>query len=127
MENLWDLIRIADLFSLVRLQDAATEFMAKNIEDIHETNEFEMYVKQSASSIKNRHAQDSIPVIDDIRGYLSEVYPTNENLMTNSMKIQLRKKLRIIDNVLAKLGLKRVTLNTQRYLTKEEEDELLDG
>jgi len=128
MENLWDLIRIADLFSLARLQDAATEFMAKNIEEIHETTEFEVYVSQSAKSIKNRHAQDSIPVIDDIRGYLSQEFPmNNSNLMTNTMKKQLRKKLTIIDKVLDKLGLKRISLNTQRYITKDEEDELLEG
>jgi hypothetical protein len=128
MDNLWELVRIADMFSLVRLQDATTEFMALNIEKLCDTEAFHNYVLTSANSIKNRHIADSIPVVDEIRGYLSDRFPTNANLLTRKMRKELHRKLELIDNVLEKLGLKRITQNTQTFVSKidHENEEIED-
>lgn len=98
-ENVIDILKLARLFELVRLELDCSAFMANNIEFIASRADFEELVLEDASLVRQRQETDSIDIIDDIR------YHITSNVQTFSGMEEATEKLRRIDNLLEKLNL----------------------
>jgi hypothetical protein len=91
-----------------RLEDAAVGFLAHNIDRVVDTPEFIDYVRSSAQSIRKRQETDSIPLIDDIRGFIFEEFGGlgARQSLPPLQRDQLTRKLMILEDVMNKLGYK---------------------
>ncbi|XP_043934477.1 ankyrin repeat and BTB/POZ domain-containing protein 1 [Protopterus annectens] len=94
--NIW---KTAKLFQLTRLEDQSTEYMAKIIEKLVESEEFASAVKEDAEAVKLRQETDSIPLIDDIRFHITS------NVQTYSAIEEANQKLEALEELLNILGL----------------------
>ncbi len=70
--NVYDVIRVAWLTRVQRLEEFAARYLANRLEDYIDEPEFEELIQESASRIEKRQETDSIELLDDIRYYLSE-------------------------------------------------------
>lgn len=78
--NLFDLADLAQLMGLDRLEEPIIQFMALNLEELvrQRKDTFSEMIRESAYSIANRQATDSIPIVDDIRSALDRMFPTDD-------------------------------------------------
>lgn len=95
--NIITLYRSAKCFSLTRLEDNCTLFMAKNLDKIIENEEFSQLVLEDAMEIQDREESDSVPLVDDIRHHLSET--------TFSDFEDSKRKLSLLSTLMSRLGL----------------------
>ncbi|XP_033922255.1 ankyrin repeat and BTB/POZ domain-containing protein 1 isoform X1 [Melopsittacus undulatus] len=98
-DNVVSIWRIAKLFQLTRLEDQCTEYMAKIIEKLVESEEFVAAVKENAEAVEERQETDSIPLVDDIRFHITS------NVQTYSAIEEANQKLEALENLLASIGL----------------------
>ncbi|XP_069499472.1 ankyrin repeat and BTB/POZ domain-containing protein 1 isoform X2 [Ambystoma mexicanum] len=91
--------KVAKLFQLTRLEDQCTEYMAKIIEKLVDSEEFAGAVKEDAEAVEERQETDSIPLIDDIRFHITS------NVQTYSAIEEANQKLDSLEHLLAKIGL----------------------
>ncbi|XP_029911120.1 ankyrin repeat and BTB/POZ domain-containing protein 1 [Myripristis murdjan] len=98
-ENVLHMWKTAKLFSLSRLEDQCTEFMAKIIERLVEQDEFAEMIKEDAASVEKRHKTDSIPLVDDIRYHISS------NVQTFSAIGEASQKLGALEQLLISIDL----------------------
>ncbi|XP_043563534.1 ankyrin repeat and BTB/POZ domain-containing protein 1 isoform X2 [Chiloscyllium plagiosum] len=94
--NIW---KTAKLFRLSRLEDQCTEYMAKIIEKLVESEEFAEVVKEDAAAVEARQETDSIPLVDDIRFHVTS------NVQTYSAIEEANQKLQALEELLARLEL----------------------
>uniref|UniRef100_A0A8C6U3K7 Ankyrin repeat and BTB/POZ domain-containing protein 1 n=1 Tax=Neogobius melanostomus TaxID=47308 RepID=A0A8C6U3K7_9GOBI len=85
-DNVICLWKTARLFSLSRLEDQCTEYMAKIIEQLVLDPEFAELIKEDAASVKGRHETDSVPLVDDIRYHISSNVQTYSAIEDASQK-----------------------------------------
>ncbi|XP_078517862.1 ankyrin repeat and BTB/POZ domain-containing protein 1 [Lissotriton helveticus] len=91
--------KVAKLLQLTRLEDQCTEYMAKIIEKLVDSEEFAEAVKEDAEAVAERQETDSIPLIDDIRFHITS------NVQTYSAIEEANQKLAALETLLAKMGL----------------------
>ncbi|XP_076469134.1 ankyrin repeat and BTB/POZ domain-containing protein 1-like [Babylonia areolata] len=99
LDNVVWMVRIARLFSLPRLEASCAEFIANNIFEVVEQQEFADLVTEDASQVKGRQETDSIDIIDEVRFYVAN--------MVHSMSevTDAEDRLRLIDQLLEDLEL----------------------
>ncbi|KAK7102749.1 ankyrin repeat and BTB/POZ domain-containing protein 1-like [Littorina saxatilis] len=93
------MVRAARLFSLPRLEASCFEFIANNLPEVVEQQEFANLVLEDAEQVKGRQETDSIDIIDEIRFYVANVVNCVSDLQDADHK------LRLIDALLEDLGL----------------------
>lgn len=93
------ILRTARMFNLPRLEDQCAEFMAKNLEQILDLEEFEQLVKEDASEIKSREQTDSIDIIDSIRFHMTNFVQTYSEMQ------EAENQIRQLDDFLSRIGL----------------------
>lgn len=112
LDNVFEALRLAQHFSMTKLEEHCIEVLAVNLEAAAEEPDFLEFVTESIQSIQNRQETDSVPLIDDIRYQLLKMYgrnpPDHNPDSTQSILARLRKaKLLLLDQIIAKLGVKR--------------------
>ena len=95
--NTIDLIRMARTMMLIKLEQICIEYIAKNLEEFLDDQQFKELVIEDAQNIKARQETDSIDIIDDVRYYLS--------VSKNLNNTHLQSKYSKIDIFLNNLGL----------------------
>ena len=68
-----DILKTARLFNLARLEDQATEFLARNIELMMNDVELHKMIEEDAAVVQDRQETDSVQIIDDIRSQIRSV------------------------------------------------------
>ncbi|NP_001096209.1 ankyrin repeat and BTB/POZ domain-containing protein 1 [Xenopus tropicalis] len=91
--------KTAKLFQLTRLEDQCTEYMARIIEKLVDSEEFAAAVREDAEAVEERQETDSIPLIDDIRFHITS------NVQTYSAIEEANQRLEALENLLASLEL----------------------
>eukprot|EP00123_Amoebidium_parasiticum_P009799 comp19714_c0_seq1/m.23466 comp19714_c0_seq1/g.23466 ORF comp19714_c0_seq1/g.23466 comp19714_c0_seq1/m.23466 type:complete len:512 (-) comp19714_c0_seq1:20-1555(-) len=117
-ENVLGIFGVARTYDLLRLEDRAVMFMAEHLHKVIQDPSFVDLVLEEANSIKNREEIDSIPIIDEIRTYLDQLYGfadvdsedeervSAEPLEFTDPKLQIKQeKLLAIDRLLERLNL----------------------
>ena len=87
------------MFSLPRLEDQCTEFLADNIEAMAEDADLHKMIEEDASMVRDRQETDSIQVVDDIRSHI------RKRVRTMSDMTEAEFKMSLVDNLLADLDL----------------------
>lgn len=85
-DNVICLWKTARLFSLSRLEDQCTEYMAKIIEQLVLDPELAELIREDAAAVKGRHETDSVPLVDDIRYHISSNVQTYSAIEEASQK-----------------------------------------
>ncbi|KAK3861251.1 hypothetical protein Pcinc_032762 [Petrolisthes cinctipes] len=98
-DNVISILRLARLFQLPRLEDQCVTCMAKNLDQVVETQEFRDLVLDDADEVRGRQETDSVPIIDDLRFHISSAVQTVSGIM------EARTKLSVIEAVLDDLGI----------------------
>uniref|UniRef100_A0A8C5PMQ8 Ankyrin repeat and BTB/POZ domain-containing protein 1 n=1 Tax=Leptobrachium leishanense TaxID=445787 RepID=A0A8C5PMQ8_9ANUR len=98
-ESVMGIWKLAKLFQLTRLEDQSTEYMARIIEKLVDSEEFAAEVQKDAQAVEERQETDSIPLIDDIRFHITS------SVQTYSAIEEAKQKLELLDSLLASLGL----------------------
>ncbi|XP_023341091.1 ankyrin repeat and BTB/POZ domain-containing protein 1 [Eurytemora carolleeae] len=93
------ILRSSRLYSLPRLEDACTAYIADNIEQFVGNEDLNELVMEDAKSVKERQETDSIPVIDDIRSHIRLGVRTLADVAEAEIKIQF------LESILENLGL----------------------
>ncbi|KAM8930059.1 ankyrin repeat and BTB/POZ domain-containing protein 1 isoform 2-T2 [Pelodytes ibericus] len=91
--------KVAKLFQLTRLEDQCTEYMARIIEKLVDSEEFSAAVREDAESVEERQETDSIPLIDEIRFHITS------NVQTYSAIEEANQRLAALERLLTNLGL----------------------
>ncbi|CAG8529288.1 16526_t:CDS:2 [Acaulospora colombiana] len=118
--NIYTLMRTAIDLNVERLESWCSRWFADHINEVLEERQFLELVKESAESIKHRQETDTIPLIDDIRYWLSKKYGVFEDDIDGksgrvmmeyegdeffSWEVEYNETLERIDKVLEKLEL----------------------
>ncbi|XP_063797251.1 ankyrin repeat and BTB/POZ domain-containing protein 1 isoform X2 [Pseudophryne corroboree] len=90
---------IAKLFQLTRLEDQCTEYMARIIEKLVDSEEFAAAIQDDAAAVEERQETDSIPLIDEIRFHITS------NVQTYSAIEEANQRLEALERLLGSLGL----------------------
>lgn len=98
-DNVVQMWKIAKLFHLSRLEDYCTEYMAKFIDQLVGRAEFAEVIKEDADALENRHATDSVPLVDDIRYHIAS------NVQTYSAIEEANQKLAIFEDLLFQINI----------------------
>ena len=69
-DTVMDILKTARLFNLARLEDQATEFLARNIEVMMNDVELHKMIEEDAAVVQDRQETDSVQIIDDIRSQI---------------------------------------------------------
>lgn len=75
-------LEAARLHELPRLEDSCHKTIAQHLDEICDTEEFAQLVLDDAMAIKGRQQTDSIPLVDDIRHHITQLFayvPAQEN------------------------------------------------
>ncbi|XP_073431145.1 ankyrin repeat and BTB/POZ domain-containing protein 1 isoform X1 [Dendrobates tinctorius] len=98
-DNVIVIWKTAKLFQLTRLEDQSTEYMARIIEKLVDSDEFASAVREDAAAVEERQETDSIPLIDDIRFHITS------NVQTYSAIEEANQRLEALERLLGCLGL----------------------
>ncbi|XP_007888532.1 ankyrin repeat and BTB/POZ domain-containing protein 1 [Callorhinchus milii] len=98
-DNVLNVWKTAKLFRLTRLEDQCTEYMAKIVEKLVESEEFAQAVRDDAESVKAREETDSVPLVDDIRFHITS------NVQTYSAIEEANQRLEALEELLTRLEL----------------------
>ena len=74
-DTVMDILKTARLFNLARLEDQATEFLARNIEVMMNDEELHKMIEEDAAVVQDRQETDSVQIIDDIRSQIRSGSP----------------------------------------------------
>ncbi|XP_064604723.1 ankyrin repeat and BTB/POZ domain-containing protein 1-like [Liolophura sinensis] len=87
-ENVISILRTARVYNLPRLQDQCAQYMAENLDEIIQREDFAALVQEDAAEVEMREETDTIDIIDEIRFHItnfvqtfSEVEEANEKLV----------------------------------------------
>lgn len=98
-DTVMDILATARMFSLHRLEDQCTEFLADNIEAMAENTDLHRMIEEDAGTVKDRQETDSIQVVDDIRSHI------RKRVRTMSDMTEAEYKMSVVDNLLDDLDL----------------------
>ncbi|XP_038068781.1 ankyrin repeat and BTB/POZ domain-containing protein 1-like [Patiria miniata] len=98
-DNVISVLRVSRMFSLTKLEDQCTEYMAKYLDKFIESEEFEKLIIEDAAEINDREETDSIVVVDDIRHHISRLVETFSEME------EAQCSLHMLDVLLLRLGL----------------------
>ncbi|EDO45347.1 predicted protein [Nematostella vectensis] len=104
--NVLTVLRTARLFSLDRLEMNCCDFLAGNIAEFIDSQDFHELILEDAAAIRNREETDSIPIVDDLRFHLYKNILPNDG--SGSLCLEggdAEVNLLILNNILEKLGL----------------------
>jgi len=99
--NIFEMLETSKVFLLSRLEESCLRWMALHLDDVIERDEFAALVKESAESIVDRQATDSVPFVDEIRSYIVQLFyveeiekhhNNNNNLVEEAAKRKTRKR-----------------------------------
>jgi len=112
LDNVFDALRLAQHFSMTKLEEQCEEVIAMNLEACAAESDFLDFVAESIQSIQNRQETDSVPLIDDLRYQIVKIYgkhAADDNPdSARSVSARTRKeKLALLDQVITTLGVKR--------------------
>ncbi|XP_054721945.1 ankyrin repeat and BTB/POZ domain-containing protein 1-like isoform X3 [Uloborus diversus] len=71
VDNVVEILQVARLYNLPRLETQCTEYMAIHLEEVVQQPAFKSIVLQDANEIQERQETDTIAVIDDIRYHIA--------------------------------------------------------
>jgi len=92
-------LRLSRLFSLSRLEDQCTEYIANNLEQMVSDEDLHSFIREDAQSVQQRQATDSIPCVDDIRFHITN------SVQTFGDMYEAEQRLAIMDALLDDLQL----------------------
>uniref|UniRef100_A0A3Q3XES8 Ankyrin repeat and BTB/POZ domain-containing protein 1 n=1 Tax=Mola mola TaxID=94237 RepID=A0A3Q3XES8_MOLML len=98
-DNVVYMWKTAKLFRLSRLEDHCTEYMAKIIDLLVDRAEFAEIIKEDAELLEERHATDSVPLVDDIRYHIAS------NVQTYSAIEEANQKLGGLEELLSRINI----------------------
>ncbi|KAK8398875.1 hypothetical protein O3P69_004161 [Scylla paramamosain] len=93
------ILKLARLFQLPRLEDQCVAFIAKNLDQVVELEQFQTLVLQDAEEVKGRQETDSVQVVDDLRHHISCGVQTISGIQ------EARTKLATLEALLEELGI----------------------
>ncbi|XP_027206327.2 ankyrin repeat and BTB/POZ domain-containing protein 1-like isoform X1 [Dermatophagoides pteronyssinus] len=83
-----DIIKWSRILNLPKLEAIATQYIANNLKNFINENDFKKLVIDDAQSVRQRQETDTIDIIDDIRYYLS-INSTKKDLQYEFQQIDL--------------------------------------
>ncbi|KAK4025082.1 ankyrin repeat and BTB/POZ domain-containing protein 1 [Daphnia magna] len=95
-KNVVSLIKVSRIYNLPRIEVSCIEFVAKNLEEVAELENFHQLILEDAFEVKGRQEMDTIAVIDDLRYQI--------DLLHQSSPIAYEKH-KLIDQLLQNLNL----------------------
>ncbi|CAG8443700.1 9698_t:CDS:2 [Ambispora gerdemannii] len=95
IDDIYELMRKAIDLKIDRLEQYCCRWFAEHLKDVLHDERFLNLVKESAQSIQNRQATDTIPLIDDLRYWLAKKH----------REAEYNRKLAQIDAILEQLDL----------------------
>ncbi|KAK7086478.1 Ankyrin repeat and BTB/POZ domain-containing protein 1 [Halocaridina rubra] len=98
-ENVITILRVARMFELPRLEDQCIAFMAKNLDQVLEQEEFQSLILADAGEVVGRQETDSVTVVDELRYYISSAVETISEIQ------EARTKLASLETLLEDLGI----------------------
>ncbi|XP_060078482.1 ankyrin repeat and BTB/POZ domain-containing protein 1-like [Ylistrum balloti] len=98
-DTVLQILVLARLFNLRRLADQCCEFMANNLQEVMELDDFAELVRQDAANLECREDTDTLEIIDDIR------YNITNYVQTFSDMMEAEEKLRMIDDFLENMNI----------------------
>jgi ankyrin repeat/BTB/POZ domain-containing protein 1 len=109
-DNVLNTFKISRLYNLGLLEAACCDYMAQNLANIIDDEEFGELVLEDAKSIKDRQQNDSIPILDDIRFHLFKAELPNNSSLSSSMSDEgyfgsPDDSFRMLDQLLVNLGI----------------------
>mmetsp|Transcript_58946 Transcript_58946/g.86266 ORF Transcript_58946/g.86266 Transcript_58946/m.86266 type:complete len:97 (+) Transcript_58946:236-526(+) len=89
------------------------------LEELYSNEEFSTLVYESAMSLKTRESADSIPLLDEIRFHITDIYsgtdadgnPAEEDDPLYEQIHERHKRFAILDEVVSSLGLRTVKVS----------------
>nr|CAB3219665.1 ankyrin repeat and BTB/POZ domain-containing protein 1 [Phallusia mammillata] len=96
--NVTQYYKMSRSLELPRLETSCIRFMGQNLEKLLLNDDFAALVEEDAMSISRREEVDSIPVIDDIRCYLTD------SVQCYAQMHDVTAKLQALDVLLSRLG-----------------------
>ncbi|KAF7724119.1 hypothetical protein EC973_001303 [Apophysomyces ossiformis] len=116
--DIYELIRTAIALNVDRLEQWCIKYFADHFDEFVDEPDFHAIIRESAHSIAGRQETDSIPVVDDLRYFLSKKYGIlDEDLNAagrvddeyqdtwTDLETMYNEKLEKLDRVLSSLGL----------------------
>merc|ERR1712062_879079 len=94
-----DIFKTARLFNLPRLEDQATEFLARNIEVMMDDLELHKMIQQGAAEVRHREETDSVQIIDDIRSHI------RASVRSMSDMAEAEERMALVEDLLSQLGM----------------------
>jgi len=98
-ETVMDIFKTARLFNLPRLEDQATEFLARNIEVMMDDLELHKMIQQDAAEVRHREETDSVQIIDDIRSHI------RASVRSMSDMAEAEERMALVEDLLSQLGM----------------------
>ncbi|XP_068237792.1 ankyrin repeat and BTB/POZ domain-containing protein 1-like [Palaemon carinicauda] len=98
-DNVITVLRLSRMFELPRLEDQCIAFMAKNLEQVLEEEEFRDLILADAEEVVGRQETDTVTVVDELRYYISSAVETISEIH------EARTKLAALEAVLEDLGI----------------------
>ncbi|KAG0172713.1 hypothetical protein DFQ28_009947 [Apophysomyces sp. BC1034] len=116
--DIYELIRTSITLNVDRLEQWCIRYFADHLDDFLDQPEFHALIRESAHSIAGRQETDSIPVIDDLRYFLSKKYCILDEDLNAAGRVDeeyqdtwtdlealYNEKLEMLDRILKSLGL----------------------
>nr|CAH0100088.1 unnamed protein product [Daphnia galeata] len=95
-ENVISLIKVSRTYNLPRIEVFCNEFIAKNLEEIMNSDTFHQLIIDDAFGVKGRQEMDSIAIIDDVRYHIDLLHQDSH---------EAREKHSMINRLLTSLNL----------------------
>ncbi|XP_046653588.1 ankyrin repeat and BTB/POZ domain-containing protein 1-like isoform X1 [Daphnia pulicaria] len=95
-ESVISLIKVSRTFNLPRIEVFCNEFIAKNVEEIVDSEHFHQLIIDDAYEVKGRQEMDSIAIIDDVRYHIDLLHQNSH---------EAHEKHKMIDRLLTNLNL----------------------
>ena len=73
-----------------RLADACLRVIAQHLSTLAKEPQFAELVRDSAAGIKKRESTDTVPLVDDLRYHLTDIYGDGELSGTSTDPVQTR-------------------------------------
>ncbi|XP_033745465.1 ankyrin repeat and BTB/POZ domain-containing protein 1-like [Pecten maximus] len=99
IDTVLQILALARLFNLCRLADQCSEFIANNLSEVIQMDDFAELVRQDAANLERREDTDTVEIIDDIRFNITNFIQTFSDMM------EAQEKLRMIDDFLENMNI----------------------
>ncbi|XP_042240790.1 ankyrin repeat and BTB/POZ domain-containing protein 1-like isoform X1 [Homarus americanus] len=99
IDNVVIILHLSRMFQLPRLEDQCVAFMAKNLDQVMEQQEFRDLVLADAQDVQGRQETDTVLIVDELRYHISSAVQTISGIH------EARTKLSSLEAMLEDLGI----------------------